>query len=109
MLANVHILARMSNNKSALELVDKIFKFAQQTAEEQRPRLCKIALVNINDGTKLSDFVMLWAGAHDGNPIERLEAVIHQRDALKEVLSNIVDKFPEEEKSKYKFLIDKMI
>lgn len=108
-LTHIHVLAMASNSKNALKLIEDIFKFAKQTAEEGRPRLCKIALINVGDENKMQDFVTLWAGAHDGNPLERIETLVHQRDALKEVIKNFIDKFPEEEKNKYNSLIDFMI
>ena len=41
------------------------------------------------EGTRLTDFVTLWAATGDANPLHRLSNVIKQRDSLKSLVKGI--------------------
>ncbi len=99
-LTNIHTLALMSENIHVMKLFKGVMDLIAQTAKEGKPMITKVALFNIADGTKLCDYVTLWAGAHDGNPLDRIEALRNQRDELKRQLSLFVDGMPEGDKKK---------
>jgi hypothetical protein len=75
------------NKAPMFKIVLDIFNFVEQTHKEQRPMLCKIVVANMQDGNKIEDFVSLWAGIGDANPIERCRYLKAQNDELKRLLT----------------------
>lgn len=76
----------LRNNFEIFKVVEDIFKFVEKTQEEQKPMVCKIALINTKDGTKFSDFVSLWAGIGDANLVDRAAGLKEQNTELKRLL-----------------------
>jgi hypothetical protein len=68
------------------KVVEDIFKFVEKVHTEERPMVTKIVLLNMADGTKLGDFVSLWAGIGEANPIERCSHLKAQNEELKRLL-----------------------
>ena len=83
-----------------MKLMEDIIKFIDRTSDEGRPMICKIALVNTKDGTRLNDFVSLWAGIGESSPLERLKQLKAQRDEYERQLKLIADKYPLSEDDK---------
>lgn len=69
------------------KVVENIFKFVETVHNEQRPMVTKIVLLNMADGTKISDFVSLWAGIGEASPIERCGHLKAQNIELKRLLT----------------------
>jgi len=68
------------------KVVEDIFKFVEKVHKEERPMVTKIVLLNMADGTKLGDFVSLWAGIGEASPIERCNHLKAQNEELKRLL-----------------------
>jgi hypothetical protein len=68
------------------KVVEDIFKFVERVHKEKRPMVTKIVLLNMTDGTKLDDFVSLWAGIGEASPIERCSHLKAQNEELKRLL-----------------------
>jgi len=77
----------VKNNPNIFKVVEDIFKFVERTHEEQKPMACEIVLLNMKDGTKISDFVSLWAGVGFANPLERAKQLKAQNVELKRLLT----------------------
>jgi hypothetical protein len=73
------------------KVVEDIFRFAQKTHEEQKPMVTKIVLFNMAEGTKMGDFVSLWAGVGNANPIDRASELKAQNTELKRLLKLCLD------------------
>lgn len=58
-----------------LKVVEDIFKFLETSHKEQKPMVCKIALINMADGKQIGDFISLWAGLGESSPIERVRVL----------------------------------
>jgi hypothetical protein len=81
-------------NGAILTMMTELINFVTRVSDECKPMLCKIALVNTKDGTKLCDFVSLWAGIGEANPIERIRALKAQNDEYQRQLKLISEKYP---------------
>jgi hypothetical protein len=68
------------------KVVEDIFKFVETVHKEQKPMVTKIVLLNMADGTEISDFVSLWAGIGEASPIERCSHLKAQNIELKRLL-----------------------
>jgi hypothetical protein len=77
----------IANNPAIFKVVGDIFKFVEKTQEEGRPMVTKIVLANMGDGTHLCDFVSLWAGVGETNPIERAKQLKAQNTELMRLLT----------------------
>lgn len=86
---NIKILIKHS---WILKITADIFKFVETTHESQKPMVCNIAIVNMKDGTKYSDFVSLWAGIGEANPIDRAKQLKNQTTELKRLLKIALQK-----------------
>lgn len=76
----------LRNNAGIFKVVEDIFKFVETTHKEQKPMVTKIVLLNMATGEKFTDFVSLWAGIGDANPIERAKQLKAQNTELKRLL-----------------------
>lgn len=76
----------LNKSQSIFIMVERIFKFIQETHDQKKPMVTEIALVNMANGTKVSDFVSLWAGIGDANPIKRVSHLKAQNIELKRLL-----------------------
>lgn len=83
-----------------LKVVEDVFVFAQTTSREGKPMTCKIALLNTADGTKITDFVSLWAGIGESNPIDRVMQLRKQRDELEHVCKYLLKNYPVSEQDR---------
>lgn len=77
----------VKNNSHIFKIVEDVFKFVELTHKFQKPMVTKIVNVNMKDGTVVSDFVSLWAGIGDANPIERAKQLKAQNVELKRLLT----------------------
>lgn len=66
--------------------LEDTFKFVELTHKEQKPMVTKIVLVNMKDGAHFGDFVSLWAGIGEANPIDRCSHLKSQNNELKRLL-----------------------
>lgn len=71
--------------------LEDTFKFVELTHKEQRPMVTKIVLVNMKDGTNYGDFVSLWAGIGEANPIDRCSHLKSQNTELQRLLKIAVN------------------
>jgi hypothetical protein len=85
------IYKTISRNPYIFKVVEDIFKFLETTHKEQKPMVTKIVLLNMAEGTKIGDFVSLWAGIGDTNPIERARHLKAQNTELKRLLQLYFD------------------
>ena len=76
----------LRNNAGIFKVVEDIFKFVETTHKEQKPMVTKIVLLNMATGENWGDFVSLWAGIGDTNPIERAKQLKAQNIELKRLL-----------------------
>ena len=76
----------LRNNAGIFKVVTDIFKFLEKVHIEQKPMLCQIAIVNMDKGNKIEDFISLWAGMGESNPIERVRFLKAQNTELKRLL-----------------------
>mgnify|MGYP003495192409 CR=1 FL=1 len=74
-----------------LKVVEDTFKFVETTHKEQKPMVTKIVLVNMKDGSQYGDFVSLWAGIGEANPIDRCCHLKSQNEELKRLLKISLD------------------
>lgn len=81
----------LRNNAAIFKVVADIFKFVETTHKEQKPMVSKIVLLNMDKGEKIGDFVSLWAGIGDANPIERCRHLKAQNIELKRLLQLSLD------------------
>ncbi len=77
----------VKKNYHVFKIVEDIFKFVELTHKSQKPMVTKIVNVNMRDGMVVSDFVSLWAGIGDANPIERAKQLKAQNVELKRLLT----------------------
>jgi hypothetical protein len=77
----------LRNNAGIFKVVEDIFKFVETTHKEQKPMVTKIVLLNMAEGKKVGDFVSLWAGIGESNPIERAMQLKAQNTELKRLLN----------------------
>lgn len=77
-------------NGHLVEILVRIVEMANKVHSEHKPIVSEVAVINMKDGTKLSDFVSLWAGFGDGNPVTRCSHLKAQTTALKEQLARVV-------------------
>lgn len=89
----------VSENSHWIQLTKGIIDFVVKVHEEQKPmtsglQLTCIANVDCSKDEKTTelDFVSLWAGIGNSNPIERLKQVVNQRDAYKTMLKKVLEK-----------------
>lgn len=94
-------------NAGMLKIVEDVFLFAKKAHEEGKPMLCRIAFVNMKDNSTVGDFISLWAGIGDANPIERCRQLRAQRAAIEEVLKTMSTKynFSDQDRKDVDFLI----
>ena len=85
------IFKEIKKHPAIFKVMDNIFKFVELTHEQQKPMAANIGLLNIADGTKIEDFVSLWAGIGDCNPIERARELKLQNTELKRLLKLVND------------------
>ncbi len=81
----------VKDSPAIFKVVEDIFKFVETTHKEQRPMVTKIVLLNMADGTKMGDFVSLWAGIGEENPIDRAKGLKAQTTELKRLLQLSID------------------
>ena len=77
----------LRNNAGIFKVVEDIFKFVETTHKEQKPMVTNIVLLNMGTGEKYGDFVSIWAGIGDANPIERAKHLKAQNIELKRLLN----------------------
>jgi len=77
----------LRKNAGIFKVVEDIFKFVETTHKEQKPMVTKIVLINMANGEKVGDFVSLWAGIGECNPIARVEQLKAQNTELKRLLT----------------------
>lgn len=70
------------------KLIAELFEFAKKTHEEQKPMVTRLTILKMNDDGKYPDYVSLWAGVGEDNPIQRIEALKAQTEELKRLLSH---------------------
>ncbi|MEK6883291.1 MAG: hypothetical protein AABY22_26930 [Nanoarchaeota archaeon] len=92
LINSIKIFKLMRTSPHIFKVVEDIFKFAELTHKEQRPMATKIVLLNMKDGTKYSDFVSLWAGIGEANPIDRAGHLKAQNTELKRLLTLSLNK-----------------
>lgn len=76
----------LRDNAGIFELVEDVFKFIETTHKEQKPMVSRISLLKMGTGENVSDFVSLWAGIGESNPIERAKQLKAQNTELKKLL-----------------------
>lgn len=76
----------LRNNAGIFRVVEDIFKFVETAHKEKKPMVTKIMLLNMAKGEKICDFVSLWAGIGETNPIERCRQLKEQNNELKRLL-----------------------
>ena len=81
----------ISNNLTLFKIVEDIFKFVEKTHEAQHPMVTEIVLLNMANGAKISDFVSLWAGIGQCNPIQRASQLKAQNTELIRLLTLVKD------------------
>ena len=87
------VFQMLRKNMNILKVVEDIFNFVQTTSREGKPMTCKIALLNTADGTKVSDFVSLWAGIGESNPVDRVMQLRRQKEELQHCLKYLLDNY----------------
>jgi hypothetical protein len=87
------VFQMLRKNINILKVVEDIFNFVKTTSREGQPMTCKIALFNTADGTKVSDFVSLWAGIGESNPVDRVMQLRRQKDELQHCLKYLLDNY----------------
>lgn len=100
---NIKSIVVVGRHQHIVEMFYKIMQQIQKTAEKGKPYMSDVIIVNTATGEKLADFVSVWTGAHDGNPLKRLRGVIEQRNILKSVLSTIP--LPEDRKIEIELML----
>lgn len=97
----------LRNKPGLMKITKDIFKFVETTHANQCPMVSEIALINCKDGTKIGDFVSLWAGIGESNPIERVKHLRAQNMALKKMLHlAITEELTEARKKELKMTMD---
>jgi len=86
MIEVYRLFKMLYKNMGLFKVVEDIFKFVETTHKEQKPMVTKIVLIDMNDGTKIGDFVSLWAGIGECSPIERAGQLKAQNEELKRLL-----------------------
>lgn len=76
----------ITTNPGILKVVADIFKFIETTYKEERPMICKIVVADIGDENKYTDFVSLWAGIGESNPIDRCSQLKYRQNSYHEYL-----------------------
>lgn len=74
------------HNPAILKVVLDILKFVEKTHESQKPMVCEIAMFNMKTGERYADFVSLWAGIGNSNPIDRAKQLKAQNIELTRLL-----------------------
>lgn len=72
-----------------LTFISDMFDFLVKVKNEGRPMMFQVGIVNTGDGSKIGDFINVWAGIGDANPIKRIEQLISQRDVLKQFIVSL--------------------
>lgn len=95
------IWQEVKQSPAIFNVVYDLFKFVETTHEAQKPMLTEIAILNMADGTKISDFVSIWAGIGDDNPVKRIAKLKLQNNELKMwLVVAINDKLKQEDKQR---------
>ena len=88
-----HAYKELKKMHHLLPIVKGLFEFCELAHKEQKPMYTKVVLLNMADKDKvlggkevLGDFVSLWAGVGDANPIERCKGLKAQNVELKRLL-----------------------
>lgn len=84
-----------------LQFIGDMFDNLTKVSEIGKPFMWNVGIVNTGDGSKLGDLVNVWAGIGEANPIQRIEQLIRQRDALKQFIVKLNEghTFTDEEKA----------
>jgi hypothetical protein len=77
----------LRENAGIFKVVEDILNFVKTTHEEKKPMVTKIVLLNMGTGEQFGDFVSLWAGIGDANPIERAKHLKAQNVELRRLLT----------------------
>jgi hypothetical protein len=85
-IAAFKLFNKIRNNSALFEAIGGINELLERTHKEQRPMYQEIALINMGDGTKLGDFIKLWAGIGEANPIDRAISLKTQNNELMRLL-----------------------
>lgn len=95
------IWQEVKQSPAIFKVVYDLFKFVETTHEAKKPLVTEIAIFNMADGTKISDFVSIWAGIGDDNPVKRIAKLKLQNAELKMWLVVAMDdKLDEEAKQR---------
>jgi len=87
----IKIIQLMRKSPWVFKALEATFKFVELTHKEQRPMVTKIVLVNMKDGTHYKDFVSLWAGIGEANPIDRCSHLKSQNEELKRLVKKAIE------------------
>jgi hypothetical protein len=72
-----------------LQFIGDMFDNLHRVSEMGKPFMWQVGLVNTGDGSKLGDFVNVWAGIGEGNPIKRIEELLRQRQLLRDFIIDL--------------------
>jgi hypothetical protein len=89
-----------------LQFISDMFDNLNKVSEMNRAVMWNVGLVNTGDGSRLGDFVNVWAGIGEANPIKRIEQLLLQREVLKQFITKVSEShaFSEDEKANMNIL-----
>ena len=87
------IWKKIKHSPAIFKVVGDIFDFVKNTHKGQKPMVVDIVLLDMTNGKgeKTCDFVNLWAGFGEANPIQRVRHLKNQNIELKRLLQLYVD------------------